>query len=143
MTKVELIERLKGYEWTDVEFKRARKGVPEDAYNTVSAFANTSGGWLIFGVRQEKGQFVVSGVEEVDKVQNDFLSCLRAGASSAGPSTCMAISMKSMGRPSSRFISRSFLVRKSPLTSRAIPGNPSSAGEAEMNAARPGNSSGF
>ncbi len=79
MTKDELIERLKGYEWDDVEFKRARKGVPEDAYKTVSAYANTAGGWLIFGVKEAKGEFVVSGVEEVDKVQNDFLSCLRTG----------------------------------------------------------------
>ena len=80
MTKEELIKRLKGYEWDDIEFKQARKGVPEDSYSTVSAFANTSGGWLIFGVKQQRGQFVVSGVEDVDKVQNDFLSCLRAGA---------------------------------------------------------------
>jgi len=79
MTKDELIERLKGYEWDDVEFKRARKGVPEDAYKTVSAFANTAGGWLIFGVKEGKGEFIVSGVEAVDKVQNDFLSCLRTG----------------------------------------------------------------
>jgi ATP-dependent DNA helicase RecG len=79
MTRDELIERLKGYEWDDVEFKRARHAVPEDAYRTVSAFANTAGGWLIFGVKQEKGQFVISGVEDVDKIQNDFLSCLRAG----------------------------------------------------------------
>ncbi len=80
MTKSELIERLKGYEGDDIEFKRAQRGVPEDAYSTVSAFANTAGGWLIFGITQEKDQFVVSGVEAVDKVQNDFLSCLRAGA---------------------------------------------------------------
>ncbi len=80
MTRNELIERLKGFEWDDVEFKRALKGVPEDGYRTVSAFANTSGGWVVFGVKQEQGQFIVSGVEEVDKVQNDFLSCLRAGA---------------------------------------------------------------
>jgi ATP-dependent DNA helicase RecG len=79
LTRDELIERLKGYEWDEVEFKKARRGVPEDSYSTVSAFSNTAGGWLIFGVKQEKGQFVVSGVEDVDKVQNDFFSCLRAG----------------------------------------------------------------
>lgn len=78
MTKDELLERLKGYEWDDIEFKRGQHGVPDDAYSTVSAFANTAGGWLVFGVKQEKGQFVVLGVEDVDKVQNDFLSCLRA-----------------------------------------------------------------
>lgn len=79
MTRDELIERLKGYEWYDVEFKKARRGVPNDAYTTVSAFANTAGGWLVFGVKKGKNKLEVIGVEDVDKVQNDFLSCLRAG----------------------------------------------------------------
>ena len=77
MEKAELIERLKGYEWTDVEFKEARRDVPKSAYETVSAFANTEGGWLVFGVRDGAGGFEVVGVLEVDKVQNDFLTTLR------------------------------------------------------------------
>ena len=39
MTREELLDRLQGYEWNDIEFKQARKGVSEDAYKTVSAFA--------------------------------------------------------------------------------------------------------
>ena len=49
MDKAELIERLKGYEWNDVEFKEVRRDVPRSAYETVSAFANTEGGHLVFG----------------------------------------------------------------------------------------------
>ena len=79
MEKKELIERLKGYEWNDVEFKRAQRGVPESAYETVSAFSNTEGGWLVFGVRDSAGGFEIVGVLDVDKVQNDFLSVLRSG----------------------------------------------------------------
>ena len=79
MERAELIERLKGYEWNDVEFKEARRDVPKSAYETVSAFANTEGGWLVFGVRDGEGGFEVVGVLEVDKVQNDFLSVLRSG----------------------------------------------------------------
>ena len=79
MEKAELIGRLKGYEWNDVEFKKARRGVPMNAYETVSAFANTEGGWLVFGVRDGAGGFEIVGVLEVDKVQNDFLSVLRSG----------------------------------------------------------------
>ena len=79
MERAELIERLKGHEWTDVEFKRAQGGVPESAYETVSAFSNTGGGWLVFGVRDGAGGFEIVGVMEVDKVQNDFLSVLRSG----------------------------------------------------------------
>ena len=77
MEKAELIERLKGHEWTDVEFKKAQRGVPESAYETVSAFSNTEGGWLVFGVRDRGGSFEIVGVLDVDKVQNDFLSALR------------------------------------------------------------------
>ncbi len=79
MTKDELLERLKGYEWTDVEFKAAQKQVSDSAYETVSAFSNTSGGWLVFGIKEASGTYDIVGVIEVDKVQNDFLSCLRAG----------------------------------------------------------------
>ena len=78
MTRAELAERLQKYEWSDIEFKQARRSVPQDAYKTVSAFANTAGGWLVFGVREADGALDVVGVEKVDKVQNDFLSTLRA-----------------------------------------------------------------
>jgi ATP-dependent DNA helicase RecG len=79
MNQKELIARLNKYEWNDVEFKKAQRGVSDDAYKSVSAFANTAGGYLVFGVQDNHGSFKIVGVIEVDKVQNDFLSCLRAG----------------------------------------------------------------
>ena len=81
MTRDELIARLKGYEWTDFECKRARADVPKDAYSTVSAFANTYGGWLLFGVSEQDGELKVTGVDPkaFDQVQNDFLTTLRGG----------------------------------------------------------------
>ncbi|MDQ7839161.1 MAG: putative DNA binding domain-containing protein [Thermodesulfobacteriota bacterium] len=79
MNREELIKRIGGYEWNDVEFKSAQRGVPDDAYKTVSAFSNTSGGWLVFGVKEASGIYEIIGVIEVDKVQNDFLSALRSG----------------------------------------------------------------
>ena len=69
--------RLNGLEWNDFECKRAQRGVPEDAYKTVSAFANTAGGWLVFGVSEVNHRMEITGVEEPDKVQNDFLAALR------------------------------------------------------------------
>jgi len=78
MTKDELIARLGKYEWSDVEFKRAQRGVSNDAYETVSSFSNTAGGYLVFGVQDNQGGFEVVGVIDVDKVQNDFLSALRS-----------------------------------------------------------------
>ena len=79
MTKEELLLLLERSEWNDVEFKKAQRGVPDDAYKTVSAFSNTGGGWLVFGVQDTHGVYEIVGVIEVDKVQNDFLSALRSG----------------------------------------------------------------
>ena len=79
MTKEKLLELIEKYEWNDFECKKASRGVPDDAYKTVSAFANTQGGWLVFGIKDHKGKLSIVGVEEVDKVQNDFLSALRSG----------------------------------------------------------------
>jgi ATP-dependent DNA helicase RecG len=77
MTREELLKRLALYEWNDFEVKKAQRDVPQDAYKTVSAFANTCGGWLVFGVRQADGAFEMLGVMDVDKVQNDFITTLR------------------------------------------------------------------
>ena len=79
MDRDELVNRLTRYEWSDVEFKEARTAAPKAAYETVSAFANTAGGWLVFGVRDRGGAFEVVGVVEVNKVQGEFLSTLRSG----------------------------------------------------------------
>jgi len=78
MNRDELLQRLAGFEWDDFEVKAARRATPRNAYETVSAFANTRGGHLVFGVEQDGGQFRIVGVIEVDRVQNDFLSALRS-----------------------------------------------------------------
>jgi ATP-dependent DNA helicase RecG len=72
----ELIERLNGYEWNDIEFKEALEHCPISAYPTVSAFANTAGGWLVFGVREDNGSFEIIGVQKVNQVETEFLSTL-------------------------------------------------------------------
>ncbi len=77
MTQDELMKMLRAHEWRDVEFKEAQRAVPRSAYETVSAFANTDGGHLVFGVRQSGQDMEVVGVLDVDKVQNEFLTTLR------------------------------------------------------------------
>ncbi len=77
MTRDELITRLQSIEWSDIEFKEAAWAVPKDALPTVSAFANTAGGHLVFGVKQANGTFTVTGVTDADKIQNDFLGQVR------------------------------------------------------------------
>ena len=78
MTLDELLERLDSGEWNDTEFKEAKTAVPKSALATVSAFANTKGGHLIFGVREGgTGNLTITGVINVDKVQREFLTQTR------------------------------------------------------------------
>ncbi|MBM9518327.1 putative DNA binding domain-containing protein [Desulforhopalus vacuolatus] len=77
MNEKEILDLLKQHEWKDIEFKEAKTTVPKNAYESVSAFANTEGGYLVFGVKKDGSDFDVVGVIDVDKVQNDFLTALR------------------------------------------------------------------
>lgn len=79
MTLEELLDRIQGIESSDLEFKEAQHNVPKSAFETVAAFANTTGGWLIFGIRQVKAGFEVSGIVDAEKVQSDFITSLRGG----------------------------------------------------------------
>jgi len=78
MDLAELVTRLEGFEWRELEVKEARRGVPRSVYETVSAFANTAGGHIVFGVREADKKFEIVGVVEMDKVQNEFLTGLRS-----------------------------------------------------------------
>ena len=77
MDRKELQARLQSIEWSDIEFKEASWQVPKNALSTVSAFANTEGGHLVFGVKEANGTFTVTGVTDPDKVQNDFFGQVR------------------------------------------------------------------
>ena len=79
MNREALVDRLRRPEWSDAEFKEARSAVPKSAYKAASAFANTGGGTIVFGVRDRDGEIEVIGVDQVDKVQNEFLSTIRSG----------------------------------------------------------------
>ena len=78
MNRDEFIQLLKRHEWNNIEFKEAKNAVPRNAYETVSAFANTAGGHLVFGAKKDGICFKVVGVIDVDKVQNEFISTLRS-----------------------------------------------------------------
>ena len=78
MEREELVALLRGNEWDDVEAKESANGVSKSAYSTVSAFANTKGGWLLFGVAEVKGALAVKGVNDPDRIQNEFLTTCRS-----------------------------------------------------------------
>jgi len=77
MEKNELIKKLEDIEWEDFEVKEAKSQIPQNAWETVSAFANTNGGWLIFGCAKSRKQYSIQGVDNPEKVENDFLTILR------------------------------------------------------------------
>ena len=77
MNKKELILKLQDIEWEDFEVKEAKVEVPKSAWETVSAFANTAGGWLIFGVKKSAKNFEIVGVQNPEKIERDFLTVLR------------------------------------------------------------------
>ena len=54
MTKEELLTRLKDIEWDNFEVKEASGGVPKSMWETICAFSNTAGGWIILGVSEIK-----------------------------------------------------------------------------------------
>ncbi|HLD04776.1 MAG TPA: RNA-binding domain-containing protein [Candidatus Nanoarchaeia archaeon] len=77
MNKKELIEKLQDIEWQDFEVKEAKSEVPKSAWETVSAFCNTAGGWLVFGVSKRGKDYTVVGVDSPEKIAQDFLTALR------------------------------------------------------------------
>jgi len=78
MDKTALLQRLTDIEWTDFEVKKASSELPKDIWETVSAFSNTSGGWIVLGISQTGKTFEVTGVSHPEKIEQDFTTTLRA-----------------------------------------------------------------
>lgn len=62
------IERLQGQEALDWEIKAARGGIPNAIWETISAFANTQGGWLILGIAERDDRSVVQGIVDPEEM---------------------------------------------------------------------------
>lgn len=82
MTKGELLERLNGNEWDDFEIKEASRDIPKSIWETVSAFSNGKGGWILLGVREIKGRgssrYEIVGLDDIEKIEQSMASTLRS-----------------------------------------------------------------
>ena len=61
-------------ECDDIEFKSAAGSFPSSFWETYSAFANTDGGTIVFGVKETNGKFSLNGLseEQIEKYKKDF-----------------------------------------------------------------------
>lgn len=65
-------------EKVDIECKKAESNVPKSVYESYSAFANTNGGYIILGVKEDKTKtdpkerFIIQGIENHKKQIEDF-----------------------------------------------------------------------
>lgn len=95
MTKEELIIRLNDIEWDDFEVKEASGGLPKSMWETVSAFSNTAGGWIILGVKEKKSEngseYIVNGVANPEQMEQDIVTTLRSRSKFNAPVSCKAL----------------------------------------------------
>lgn len=50
--------------------------LPEDFWPTYSAMANSDGGLVVLGVREQRGRFQLRGIENIDKVRAELFNNL-------------------------------------------------------------------
>jgi ATP-dependent DNA helicase RecG len=67
-----LLENLDLGEDQELEFKSAADGLPKNVWESVSAFANTDGGYIVLGVSEGKEGAVISGIKNADRQIQDF-----------------------------------------------------------------------
>ena len=65
-------------EYSELEYKAALGGFPTDFWKTYSAFANTNGGVIVFGVSEKKGILKIEGIPEdkINQLQKHFWDSL-------------------------------------------------------------------
>lgn len=69
-------------EKSEIEYKEAKNSVPKDLWHTYSAFANSNGGFILLGVKEnEQGytpELLISGVNNPEKVIDELFSQSRS-----------------------------------------------------------------
>ncbi len=72
ITEIELLKQIKLGENSKIEFKSAKGGLPKSIWESVSAFANTNGEYIILGVKEENGKFTLDSLKNSSALIKDF-----------------------------------------------------------------------
>ena len=72
ITHDDLLQFLGIGENADFECKLADGGLPKSLWETVSAFANTAGGYIILGIRQTEHDYEIIGVKHPETLKKTF-----------------------------------------------------------------------
>lgn len=84
MNMRELKQLIYKGEKVDIECKEAGNNVPRSAYESYSAFANTIGGYIILGVKEDKKKtlpeerFIIQGIQNSKKQIDDFWNTINS-----------------------------------------------------------------
>ena len=69
LNPVEILAHLSWSENEDLEFKSAKGGIPRALWETYSAMANTQGGVILLGVKDDGS---VHGIDDIEKIKKQF-----------------------------------------------------------------------
>ena len=83
MTHDELKKLIDDGETVHLECKLAKNAIPTNFWETYSSFANTDGGTILLGVKEENHKFSVVGVEDARKIITDFWNTVHGDKVSA------------------------------------------------------------
>ena len=90
MNASDILTSVNAGEDKDWEFKSAKGGMPGSLWETYSAMANTDGGVIVLGVKENDGDFEVQGLDDPPKMEKDFWTTINNRAKSAPASSPIA-----------------------------------------------------